>query len=545
MEPRVRNLLLDNTLASPPQREDGNEFIQRAPLPFPLQPRRTDEKQTSFDTQNGYSKPYQEADQPDHPKRTSKSGVPLAKVLNSNSPTAQHGDQIQELENEEPRKKRRMDNDATRTLPKPSARKSSKRQRMPALLPPLLPPLNNPPADARIFPSMNPKSFLSTFQDLPSPLSIPTPPDREPISSQGQAEIEPEKLAKGRKGKGKKKWSDQETEHLLQGVARFGIGSWKKILQHPDYDFNVRSAVDLKDRFRTCCPDEYRKSGSARGTVESILHDALPEEGALEGKRPSAARKGPDELAKLGINGPFPKRSRRQRREFTKAEDDALLRGFIKHGAQWKKIQVDPDLVLEHRSRTDLRDRFRNRYPQRFKEAGYMHRAKQPDTEDEKGNKGKDSSAGHAGPSPSNPVAEELDFSSLLLSSGSVLEPHPSGSQNDVHHTLRLLTTSVSDQYMSDSPRPSPDLDDGRIKLSRTIFDWADQNKSQTDAEPKTLSRLDQFHINPLVAQQKLPSYPSLQINPPTFSLSRILNEPMTIPSQFDLPDSSSRRTET
>lgn len=544
----MRNLLLDNTLASPPQREDGTDFILLAPLPFPLQPRHNDEKQISFNSQNGYSKPYQEADQPGQPKKTSKSGVPLAKVLNSNSPTVQPGGQIHDLANEEPRKKRRIDNDATRTLPKPSARKSSKRQRMPALLPPLLPPLNNPPADARIFPSMNPEGFLSTFQDLPSPLSIPTPPDREPVSSQGQAEIEPEKPAKGRKGKGKKKWSDQETEHLLQGVARFGIGSWKKILQHPDYDFNGRSAVDLKDRFRTCCPDEYRKSGSARGTVESILHDALPEEGALEGKRPSAARKGPEELAKLGINGPFPKRSRRQRREFTKAEDDALLRGFIKHGAQWKKIQVDPDLVLEHRSRTDLRDRFRNRYPQRFKEAGYMHRAKQPEADEEKDEKGKDSSTSNAinpGPSPSKLAPEELDFSTLLLSSGSVLEPHPSGLKDDVQHTLRLLTASVSDQYLLDPPRASPDVDDGRIKLSRTIFDWADQNKSQTDAEPKTLSRLDQFHINPLVAQQKLPSYPSIQINPPTFSLSRILNEPMTMPSQFDLADSSSRKTET
>jgi hypothetical protein len=405
---------------------------------------------------------------------------------------------------------------------------------------------------------MNPQGFLTTFQDLPSPLPIPTP-DREATSTQVSASAEQEASVaakkgkeKGKgKGKGKKKWSEEETAHLLQGVARFGIGSWKKILQHADYNFNNRTAVDLKDRFRTCCPDEYRKSGSARGTVESILDDTTPENGTLEGKRLSASRKGPEELAKLGISGPFPKRSRRQRREFTKAEDDSLLRGFIKHGAQWKKIQCDPSLILEHRSRTDLRDRFRNRYPQRFKEAGYMHRAKHP-TEGED-DQSKDANTGHSNPVPSSssrPAVEELDFSNLLLSSGSVLEPRPSGSKDDTQHSFRLHT---SDPYASEFPRLSPDDDDdGGIRLSRTIFDWADQNSraikdsAQADAEPKTLSRLDQFHINPLVAQQKLPTYPSLHANPPTFSLSKILNEPLSrsVPPQYESHDTGSKRNE-
>ncbi|KAF2452549.1 hypothetical protein BDY21DRAFT_258490, partial [Lineolata rhizophorae] len=46
------------------------------------------------------------------------------------------------------------------------------------------------------------------------------------------------------------KWTEEETACLLKGVARFGIGSWKKILSHADYSFNGRSAIDLKDRFR-------------------------------------------------------------------------------------------------------------------------------------------------------------------------------------------------------------------------------------------------------------------------------------------------------
>ena len=44
------------------------------------------------------------------------------------------------------------------------------------------------------------------------------------------------------------KWTDAETDELLRGVARFGVGRWKRILHHPDFTFSARTAVDLKDR---------------------------------------------------------------------------------------------------------------------------------------------------------------------------------------------------------------------------------------------------------------------------------------------------------
>ncbi|KAF2839132.1 hypothetical protein M501DRAFT_923224, partial [Patellaria atrata CBS 101060] len=50
--------------------------------------------------------------------------------------------------------------------------------------------------------------------------------------------------------KPRRRWTEQETKDLLHGVAKFGIGSWKKILACEEYNFNGRSAVDLKDRFR-------------------------------------------------------------------------------------------------------------------------------------------------------------------------------------------------------------------------------------------------------------------------------------------------------
>jgi telomeric repeat-binding factor 1 len=44
-----------------------------------------------------------------------------------------------------------------------------------------------------------------------------------------------------------KRWTDEETENLRQGVDRWGT-KWAKILQ--SYDFNERTGVDLKDRWR-------------------------------------------------------------------------------------------------------------------------------------------------------------------------------------------------------------------------------------------------------------------------------------------------------
>ena len=38
---------------------------------------------------------------------------------------------------------------------------------------------------------------------------------------------------------------------LLEGVAKFGVGKWKEILKEYDFTGNDRSAVNLKDLYRT------------------------------------------------------------------------------------------------------------------------------------------------------------------------------------------------------------------------------------------------------------------------------------------------------
>lgn len=48
--------------------------------------------------------------------------------------------------------------------------------------------------------------------------------------------------------KPRRKWTKQETEDLLQGVALYGVGNWKKILEDARFSFNARTSIDLKDR---------------------------------------------------------------------------------------------------------------------------------------------------------------------------------------------------------------------------------------------------------------------------------------------------------
>lgn len=149
-------------------------------------------------------------------------------------------------------------------------------------------------------------------------------------------------------------WTEEETRHLMEGCKRHGVGNWKKILNDPSFEFNCRTAVDLKDRFRTSFPEEY-----ARLYPNARTHKL---------KRPS---NNADVTQLVKIN-------RKERRAFTPEEDERLLKGFLKHGPAWSKIQRDPTLNLSDRRSTDLRDRFRNAFPERYTAAGYKGRQQGP-----------------------------------------------------------------------------------------------------------------------------------------------------------------------
>lgn len=276
-----------------------------------------------------------------------------------------------------------------------------------SVMPPIINGLHEPPPDAALFPPIASRSFhegdssrLKTLQD-----SNHTSDDQPGTKSRSDSDKSP---GKGRKRatKPRRKWSEEETNHLLLGVSKHGVGKWTTILEDFEFNFNDRSAGDLKDRFRTCCPAELRGSkGDGQSTTptptrshqqrpkkglhsENILHD--DDEGSSAGmitpptesdvllpkhKKTRAHRKKLEDLESLGIHAPFKKSLRRERRPFTDQDDREILEGLDKYGPAWTKIQRDPSFHLSSRQPTDLRDRVRNKYPkiyQRIEKGTYQ-----------------------------------------------------------------------------------------------------------------------------------------------------------------------------
>ncbi|KAF8654752.1 hypothetical protein AX16_003407 [Volvariella volvacea WC 439] len=152
--------------------------------------------------------------------------------------------------------------------------------------------------------------------------------------------------------KQRKKWSAEETQMLVEGCNRHGVGNWKAILSDPDLKFDNRSPVDLKDRFRTYFPDAYKQHyPNARTHLSSKIRSTLPDGSSL-----------------------FEKTRSKKRRPFTKEEDEALRAGYEKHGTVWAAIVKDPIFQEQNRRSTDLRDRFRNAFPELYQAAGYKPR---------------------------------------------------------------------------------------------------------------------------------------------------------------------------
>ncbi|KAE9973549.1 hypothetical protein BLS_003548 [Venturia inaequalis] len=506
-----------------------------------------------------HSKEQQIRPQPPTKKHT-KSAVPLAEVLNSVSPEARNIPIDPALSlpypHVESRKRRRIDDHGTRILPKPSQTATSKAATRQPRLPPLLVPLHEPPPNAGIIPSITTEGFRERRRDPVDDRGLRTAekePTATPVSSAQQANSQktnntPVSRKQPKVAKTRKKWSEEETADLVKGVSTFGIGAWKRILQHPEYKFNTRTAVDLKDRFRTCFPDQYRSAASEKARTPPELVDQTCEPSrpksaglaAASAEEKSQTSGGDGKLAedtnRLRLSTAFPKSQRRTRRPFTAEEDEAILRGFEKYGAQWQKIKSDPDLNLDSRARTDLRDRFRNKYPDKFIEAG--HKFRQPKEQ-------KDGASEAVG----KPLEDltirsgEYDRDSNI---NSILDPPLSAPPNDrAQHSLKFLSmTSMADPYYNDDSELSPDEGDRQnITLSRNIFKWADDNRSAA-AIPKpnpnghqhfepstTITSADQYNINPMLALKDpprswQPSSSNWQTFSSTISLSALQNGP-------------------
>ncbi|KAE9370546.1 hypothetical protein N431DRAFT_509743 [Stipitochalara longipes BDJ] len=279
-------------------------------------------------------------------------------------------------------------------LPQPPKKQKAAKQ----VVPPIIIGLFEPPPQAALFPPIASSSFhdshgrnsLNTVLPKVTELKDNTRKD----SSHDKEKAEPSQAKPLKKDvRPRKKWTEEETSNLLLGVYKHGVGNWTDILEDSNYFFNGRSAIDLKDRFRTCCPAELRgKAAGAKSNQgpdgpkqknksksslmsENILieDDELGatnrngDKGATKQHKARTHRKRLEDLVHLGIEGPFQKSKRRERRAFSEDEDRAILEGYEIYGPAWTRIQRDPRLNLQSRQPTDLRDRFRNKHPEKFR----------------------------------------------------------------------------------------------------------------------------------------------------------------------------------
>ncbi|KAK8155885.1 hypothetical protein IWX90DRAFT_372720, partial [Phyllosticta citrichinensis] len=408
-----------------------------------------------------------------------------------------------------PRKKRKMDVGSEMfTLPKPEAMKKRRPR-----IPPLLQGLHQPPPDAGLFPPITServgaernrevsKEGARVVSD-PQP-AMPAEKQKEAandaeknVDASLDKEKEPEPDDTGTQKKSgklapkvkRKRWTDQETTHLLKGVARFGIGNWKRILECDEYSFNERTAVDLKDRFRTCCPDEYRKLKAPASTtterekrLSKRLSDPSLAGGQGKGNQPTEQAKAapkPAELMSIGIEAPFTKNTRREPRKFSDDEDEALLRGVDKHGLKWHVIRNDEDLGLNHRHPTDLRDRFRNKWPERYKNAGYKINVKDKGKAPDEAMDGDDMERDKAAASDLPASSQREEHAAPVVTA----EPHfnvaaPSSSSRPRAADLKALLSNFpfhdpfsDDDFTTDLPLEG---ECSPIILSRDIFSYA------------------------------------------------------------------------
>ncbi|CAI6093996.1 unnamed protein product [Clonostachys chloroleuca] len=265
------------------------------------------------------------------------------------------------------------------------------------VMPPIINGLHEPPPDAALFPPIASDEFtnndatqLKLLQELNySEERAGQLAANGGVGGAGGADKAANRARK-RATKPRRKWTEEETNHLLLGVSRHGVGKWTSILEDPDFKFNERTAGDLKDRFRTCCPAELRNPGreaqqtqaNAQNNGKKGLHldNILREDQSSPGaggmitppaesdvpqkpKKSRAHRKRMEDLENLGIHAPFKKSLRRERRPFTEQDDREILDGLHQYGPAWTKIQRDVRFHLSGRYPTDLRDRVRNKYP--------------------------------------------------------------------------------------------------------------------------------------------------------------------------------------
>jgi Myb-like DNA-binding domain len=299
-------------------------------------------------------------------------------------------------------------------LPKPRQKEMAKRV---PLLPTIVNGIHEPPPSAALLPPMELEEVKAMLASISEPSGLPpekmlNSPEIDAQVPRGQDQLKPpssaqevatEVISKSSAVKPPrtwKKWSDDETRQLLNGVAKHGHGRWKEICNDPELRFRNRKPMDLKDRFRICVSTATKKDD---GLPVAQFHDTSspsrvhpPDVSSIHGPS-SSTRTTSSTWSKISqanfhppqhptyptIISPAPKQTptdlphalksrtlhHRVRKLWTESEHQNLVRGFAKHGYQWTTIRNDSELNLSHRKATDIRDKFRSLFPQQYMDA--------------------------------------------------------------------------------------------------------------------------------------------------------------------------------
>ncbi|PTB70518.1 hypothetical protein BBK36DRAFT_16185 [Trichoderma citrinoviride] len=394
-------------------------------------------------------------------------------------------------------------------LPQP-AKKPKAHQAPP--MPPIINGLLEPPPHVSLFPPIESSAFDDTDagqSKLLHELNYSPPGPR--LSPEPNQPMTKPRTTRKRSSKPRRKWSEEETNHLLRGVDRHGVGKWTSILDDPDFHFNSRSAGDLKDRFRTCCPEEmrvtdvderhslarrrqlrnqFRQLTSPLKTPEKTAGEtSLSEGGTWSGKdsatgtpsemddpptkKSRAHRMKVSDLAGLGITGPFRRARRRERTAFSNRDDQEILLGLQTYGPSWSKIQRDKRFHLGNRQPTDLRDRVRNKYPYIYQriEKGVF----QP----------KDvSSTNILEPMVNTNIANAFKPRTTAAAPSLALTANNSASRGATQDELPKWlfqtagTTEQPQQAPRDSDEPTPSATGGEMDIARLLLDDAQATSS-------------------------------------------------------------------
>ena len=146
----------------------------------------------------------------------------------------------------------------------------------------------------------------------------------------------------------KKYWNKNENACLMAAVRTIGIGNWQAVVDDSRFGLRHFSADDLERQYNRL------QAGSIEETDMNLAF-------------PINSNQIPQLLGKAS--------ARRERRAFSTREDKLLLEGFAKHGPRWSKILRDQPDEFKHRRSTDLRDRFRNAFPEKYARAGFKARS--------------------------------------------------------------------------------------------------------------------------------------------------------------------------